>query len=178
MEIVPIFAGRLYSFRYSDRNYTEYYRIFRDWNDIEYLDDFFEENKSHFKESYHGESLDSTIFDIPVKAREMQRSLVLASTASTNKLDTFFKPLDQNIVTLTDFPRQKSYSSGNPSLLRVYALKIDSGIYAITGGAIKLTGSMKDAENLKSELRRMSSCQDYLKNQGITDIEGFNELFI
>ena len=62
------------------------------------------------------------------------------------------------------------------SWLRIYALKIDENVYVITGGAIKLTKTMLEREHTKHELEKLERCHDYLREEGISDIEGFKEI--
>jgi hypothetical protein len=175
MEIVRIFAN-LYSFRYENQQETEYARLFQDWNDIEFLYEFFEENKEDFKVGYHGQDIDSTILKTRVKAQQFQTRLLQYSVPE-HSLNDVFKPLDQTIIKQATFNRSKAYGTGDPSLLRLYALKISEGVYVITGGAIKLTRLMQDAEHLQKELRKLESCRHYLHSLGIVDLEGFMELF-
>ncbi|PCJ22827.1 MAG: hypothetical protein COA97_12835 [Flavobacteriales bacterium] len=49
MEIVSIFAiieGSLYAVQYDGKSYDEFKTIFDQWQDIEYLEQFFEDNKN------------------------------------------------------------------------------------------------------------------------------------
>ena len=49
MEIITIFAlhdQALYSVKYSGQTFDEFDRLFDLWQDIQYLEDFFENNKS------------------------------------------------------------------------------------------------------------------------------------
>ncbi len=62
--------------------------------------------------------------------------------------------------------------------LRLYALRIDANTYVITGGAIKLTHKMGERLHTAKELDKMELCRNYLKDQGVFDIDSFNELDI
>ena len=46
------------------------------------------------------------------------------------------------------------------SWLRIYAIKLEPGIYVITGGAIKLTRTMQEREHTLVELARMEKVAD------------------
>lgn len=61
------------------------------------------------------------------------------------------------------------------SWLRVYALKLSSGIYIITGGAIKLTATMQEREHTLNELVKMEKVRQFLLDEHIIDNESFME---
>lgn len=61
------------------------------------------------------------------------------------------------------------------SWLRLYAIKLVSGIYIITGGAIKLTAKMQEREHTSVELVKLEKVRRYLLDANITDDEGFVE---
>lgn len=88
-------------------------------------------------------------------------------------LDYFFKPLDNNEYRIGDLSRRK----GRRKMLRLYAIRIESNVYVITGGAIKLPLQhlMKDREHTQKELIRLNTARDYLKNNGIFDEDSFFE---
>lgn len=68
----------------------------------------------------------------------------------------------------------KRQSSHN-SWLRIYAIKLDKGIYLITGGAIKLTHLMSEREHTLNELKKMEMVRNYLLDSGIVDADGIKE---
>lgn len=61
------------------------------------------------------------------------------------------------------------------SWLRIYALKLSSGIYIITGGAIKLTATMQEREHTLNELAKMEKVRQFLLDEHIIDDESFIE---
>lgn len=69
---------------------------------------------------------------------------------------------------LRDTPRHASW-------LRIYAIKLDPGIYIITGGAIKLTRTMQEREHTLVELARMENVRRYLLENDITDMDSFKD---
>lgn len=62
-----------------------------------------------------------------------------------------------------------------PSWLRIYAIKLDSNVYVVTGGAIKLTQKM-DRPHLMAELKKQERCKKWLKEQGVYDQDGLQEV--
>lgn len=59
------------------------------------------------------------------------------------------------------------------SWLRVYAIRIETDVYIVTGGAIKLTPSMQDRPHTMLELQKLNKCRDYLKQNGGFDQDRF-----
>ena len=61
------------------------------------------------------------------------------------------------------------------SWLRIYAIKLDPGIYVITGGAIKLTRTMQEREHTLVELARMEKVRRFLLDNNILDKDSFDD---
>lgn len=59
------------------------------------------------------------------------------------------------------------------SWLRIYAIKLEPGIYIITGGAIKLTRTMQEREHTLIELARMEKVRRFLLDNDIVDKDSF-----
>jgi len=57
--------------------------------------------------------------------------------------------------------------------LRIYAIRIDENLYAITGGAIKITKTMQEHKDTRNELAQLKYSRDWLKDQGIETDESF-----
>lgn len=78
---------------------------------------------------------------------------------------------------MTDSFLSKEKAKGkNPihaSWLRIYAIRIQSGVYIVTGGAIKLTATMKERAHTIKELERMNRVRDFLVEIGISDLDDF-----
>ena len=74
--------------------------------------------------------------------------------------------------------REKAKGKGNAlhaSWLRIYAIKIEAGVYLITGGAIKLTATMSERSHTLAELAKMEHVRNYLIDNGVYDLDGFND---
>lgn len=59
--------------------------------------------------------------------------------------------------------------------MRIYAIRIESNAYVITGGTIKLTRTVQEREHSKKAYEQLKAGQDYLKDQGIFDKDSFVE---
>ena len=56
-----------------------------------------------------------------------------------------------------------------------YAIRLESGRYIITGGAIKLTATMQEREHTLEELNKLNKVRDYLISLGVFDYNGFED---
>lgn len=59
--------------------------------------------------------------------------------------------------------------------LRIYAIKLNPGIYVVTGGAIKLTRTMQEREHTLNELVKMEKVRQYLVDNNVIDDDSFTE---
>ncbi len=74
--------------------------------------------------------------------------------------------------------KEKARLRNNPrhaSWLRIYAIKLEPGIYIITGGAIKLTRTMQEREHTLVELARMEKVRRFLLDNNIADKDSFTD---
>lgn len=53
------------------------------------------------------------------------------------------------------------------------AIKLVSGVYIITGGAIKLTATMQEREHTRRELIKLEKVRNFLLEQNVIDDTGF-----
>lgn len=170
MKIIPIFEPRLYAFRYKNESIDELERLFREWNDIEYLESFFEENKDDLK--YFKIDVEEAINETFNEAQAFQNKLFELAQDENQQLDAIFRNLNNEEYRLFELTKQKS----RRRWLRIYAIRIDTNVYAITGGAIKLTKLMESKPHTQKELDKLDRCKNYLKGSGVFDIDSFNEL--
>ncbi len=180
MEIVPIFAKHLYAVRYSEGDPDEFEKKFMQWSDIEYLEEFFETHKRDLENGfYRNTTVEDAVFITKDQASQLEQKLIQLSKfpvkSLPESLDKLFRPLDKNL-TENELEKSKAYGIPAPSWLRVYAIKISQNVYIVTGGAIKLTKYMSEREHTDKELRKLYRTVDFLKEQGIIDREGFEEL--
>lgn len=164
MKIVTIFAGRLYSFHYNDESENELKRLLNLWNDPEYLHNFIYKHKHDI-----GNSVEVVIQQILDNIEELEESLYELATGEFEKLDTFFKPLDNLEYHFRILSRQK----GRKNYLRIYAIKIDENCFVITGGAIKFTHLMEERKHTINELKKLDRCKQFLNEHGVFDNDSF-----
>ena len=74
--------------------------------------------------------------------------------------------------------REKAKLNKRPkhaSWLRLYAIKLEPGIYIVTGGAIKLTKTMQERSHTLRELEKMEKVRNDLISQNVIDADSFVE---
>ncbi|MFM9839198.1 MAG: hypothetical protein ACKVOQ_13090 [Cyclobacteriaceae bacterium] len=168
-----IFADRLLAFHYEDSETDEFERLFDSWQDPVFLQVFFIENEDDLKSGFFGSiTIKDAILYTKQEAKRFENRIREFSTNNNKSLDHLFKPLSINGEKVK-FEKSKAYGDRQDSWLRIYAIKIEPGCYIITGGAIKLTQRMDDRAHTKNELKKLKRCTDFLREQGVTDIEGF-----
>ena len=94
-------------------------------------------------------------------------------------LDAFFQPLGEKDIHILKLQKNKGkpYHFGHPSWIRIYALKLESNVYVITGAAIKLSEKMQEKECTKVELKKIEQCRNFLLSEDVFDKDSFIDIF-
>jgi len=167
MKIVPIFAKKLYSFCYKEEDESELERLLNCWTDVAYLFNFLEENKSDIGSKTISEMTLEILEDVDY----IEDRLIQLCQDDNENLDFFFKSLYNQEYQFIPLSKQK----GRKDYLRIYAIRIDSNCYVITGGALKLTLLMEDRAHTLLELQKLENARQYLKMHDVFDSDSFNE---
>lgn len=177
MEIVRIFTEHLMAFRYGTDQPDEFSRLFHQWQNPDFLYTFFAEHIDDLRSGFFGPiSLQAATKRTRDEAKRLERILQELAVGLHSNLDSVFEPLQlQEPITLG---RSKVTGDHPRSWLRLYAIKLEPKVYIVTGGAIKLTRAMQDREHTRQELSKLNRCRDYLREQGITEIDGLSELIV
>lgn len=172
MEFIRIFGGEVnvLAVKFKTEDADEFGKAFDSWHDVEYLEDFFERNKSDF-DFYDITSIDHAIERTRKEAQALEDELSLCDEGK-RKLFDIFKPLRNNEF-IFEFPLEVK-GRLKPGWLRLYALEVEPDVYVITGGAIKLTLHM-EREHLQSELDKLKRVKKYMKDNGFTDLDALIE---
>jgi hypothetical protein len=177
MKIIHIFGDSLYSFQYDHENLNEFEQLFDNWQDPEFLEQFFTKNEADLTSGFFGSiSIEDAALKTNQEANRLEKKLLSLANSNKQSLDDIFKPLHKAGHDIGSFSSSKAYGDISKSWLRVYALKIENGVYVVTGGAIKLTKTLEEREHTKLELQRIDRCKAFLKEQGIDNIDGIVEL--
>jgi len=187
MKIVDIFAivnASLYAVQYDGKPYDEFKTLFDQWQDIEYLEDFFENNKKDLEEGfYKGISIEDAILRTTNEASKFEQKIKESAENSIcnpdeeNTLEkVVFKSLHKDILN-NDYIESKAYGVKHKSWLRIYAIRLTENVYFVSGGGIKITKDMTP-EYLKDELKKLKATTEYLKENFIVDDDdlGYIEL--
>jgi hypothetical protein len=174
MKIISIFAPHLYAISYPKAydtvwneeinsffeeeeigNADEFERNFELWSNPIYLYDYFNKNQAYLKDKFwRAISIEDAARITKQKAFEFEELL----TENNTNIESHFQPLDNRTIHFTELIKGKS----KYDWLRLYAIKIDSNRFLITGGAIKLTHNMEDHESTRDELKKLEKTKKIL----------------
>lgn len=168
--------GKLWAVRFDGESENELSKLFAKWNDVNWLRSFFIKNiddlNSYFKITDITQAVKDTIEDSD------QLECVLLDLSPEADLSMLFRPLNNNEMSDAMLQKEKARLKRrlkHSSWLRLYAIKLVSGVYIITGGAIKLTATMQEREHTRNELIKLEKVRRYLHEENITDDTGFME---
>ena len=169
--------GRLWAVMYDGDGVNIMEKVFSQWNDYEWLRSFFYVHFDDLASYFHITDIDRAVFDTVDDANDLE-CLILDFEPSAD-LDELFRPLENTRLSemLLGREKVKGRCATHASWLRLYAIRLDSGRYVITGGAIKLTATMKEREHTLKELIRMNKVRDYLISLGIYDYNGLEDYY-
>lgn len=171
MEIINTFVPGLTTFKFHSKDELD--RNLDLWTDEKYLYDYFEKNESNL-EYYNVKSIKEAVLITIKQARKIQEKLFELMNDESKNLDELFQNLDDNEYHEITLSKQKY----RQSWLRLYAIKIESNHYVITGGAIKLVHKMNQNELTKNEKQIIENCRNYLLDNGVYDAESFYEFIL
>ena len=164
--------GRLWAVRYDKDHVNALERVLSQWSDAEWLTDFFMQNIDDLISYFKITNIEDAIYQTMEDRDDM--ACVIMDISPDANLDRFFRPLDNNRTSEMILGKE----NGRPnrqSWLRLYAIKLNVGIYIITGGAIKLTRTMQEREHTLIELERMEKVRNFLLNEHVFDEESFED---
>lgn len=188
IEIVPIFNPRsapdhgLLAIKLDNEPIDEFAKIMAKWKDPEEMMNYCKNNLPALRESYgYLITADEAAMKLMDEAMELRFFLLQLATKQKpgTNLQQIFKPLDNSNTSLTELQLSKASAKTRERKdpkLRIYAIRLDENTYIVTGGAIKLTKYMREAEDTRIQLQRMNKVRDWLKDQGISFAEDLNEL--
>lgn len=137
---------------------------------------FFKQNIGDLASYFKITDVNQAIYDT-IEDSDRLQCLIMDISPDT-KLDQIFRPLENSRVSEMLLGREKARlrnTQRHASWLRIYAIKLDPGIYVITGGAIKLTRTMQEREHTLVELARMEKVRNFLLDNNIADMDSFKD---
>ena len=180
MEIVEIFDEHLYSIQYAGCDMDEYSRVMSMWRDLDYLLSFFNENAKYMgaeiwkTAGLSPENPHKSAARVVSEADDLEKYLYVLSQNTNDgqvpDFDSMFKHLDGKYKFLTELVPQKSYGRYRPSLLRLYAIKLESNCYLIVYGGIKVGSKIQNSPVLKDEVEPLiDKVLSFLRQNGIVE---------
>ena len=124
-------------------------------------------NKNKIKTYFEIDDINVAVQDTIEDASYMEDVIL---NGRQDELDEMFQPLSREDSTIVTYSRRKARQwerEDHDSWLRIYAIKLDPGVYVITGGAIKLARKMQDAVATSSELQRLNDLKQYFVDNGV-----------
>ncbi|MDR1883024.1 MAG: hypothetical protein LBR26_09650 [Prevotella sp.] len=165
--------GRLWAVRNKSEEDNELYKLFDRWNDVVWLRSFFKANMDDLTSYFKITDVKDAIMDTIEDSESLERMILDLSPYAN--LDTIFRPLSNyNIGVYLEKDKAKiNERRHHASWLRIYAIKLNQGVYIVTGGSIKLTATMQEREHTANELLKMEQARRFLIENGIVDDDGF-----
>lgn len=167
-EIIP---GKLWAVKYDGDEDNILNIVMERMMDTSCVRSICEKNEEGLR--YHGVDIETAIDDTQEDAINIFNKLL--SVEENSDLDKLFWNLSK-YVNDPILQRSKGFlekRKRHKSWIRIYAVKLESGKYIITGGTIKLVKDMRDAENTQIELDHLNQCREYLKSNGAGDYDSF-----
>lgn len=183
MEIETIVNGTLYSIKFDDKELNEFEIAFKLWKDMTYLSDYFESYinlyNSKFWYSRGFETIEDAIAWVANDAIELRKKLVkLAINSLTGNhpdLEDYFEPLMGQYSYIHQLVPSKGYGVKFPSMLRIYAIKIETNCYLMVHGGIKLTADIAGTPELEAVLfNKIDTVIRFLKENAIDQVDDLN----
>lgn len=182
MEIIEIYPDNLFAVKFDDKDKNEYEAAFELWQDLDYLVKFFDDNKNLVTTDFWREALPS------LDSEDLARSIIdesfdlldyikkIAKNTSKDQspdFDDFFHELGgKKYRYLREYMPQKSYGTATPTMLRLYAIRLDSNCYIVVHGGIKLTREIQGTPLLTKELfPKIDNVLQFFRANGIIDTE-------
>ncbi len=180
VEIVEIYKEWLYSISFDEEDLTEYHRVFRQWHNLDYLVRFFTEHRDYVDTVFwrnaglNPDNPEQSAERVIDEADSLESYIIqLVSNCSDGvkpDFDEYFHFLGGKYKCLWSLEPVKSYGTESPSLLRLYAIKIDANCYLIVYGGIKLGDTIQNSPVLRDKVfHKIDSVLNYLRTNGIAD---------
>jgi len=167
---------RLWAVRYEGEESNCFDSLFSQWYDMNWLKKFFSENLADLSSFFHITDVYQAVMETLSEASRLE-CLVLDISPEAN-LDLLFKHLENSRFSEMTLGREKATGDGtrrHHSWLRIYAIKIEAGVYLVTGGAIKLTATMAERSHTMEQLALMERVRNHLIDKGVYDLEGLDD---
>lgn len=161
---------RLWAVKYEKDDTNCFDMLFSRWYDMTWLKSFFQENLADLTSFFRITDVYQAVMETMDEARQLE--CLMLDIAPEANLDTLFHHLDNGRFSEMALGKEKAKGPGlgyRPSWLRIYAIKMEPGIYLVTGGAIKLTATMSERSHTMAELAKLEQVRNYLLDNRVFD---------
>ncbi len=174
MEIVRIFGRAdseegLFAVKYQKDGPDEFDRLFTQLNDARYVESFCYENEADLADAFQRPvTVKEAAIDIMHEATLMEQQLFDYCEGAV--LQEIFKPLFNHEYILSPLQLSKAcilVRMFHRPKIRIYAIRLASNAFIMTGGAIKLTATMNDRPHLMEELSKLNRVKSWLQQNDI-----------
>lgn len=169
MKIVDIFTeelpGHLYAIILEKNDVNEFDRNIDKWTSVEYLRQYAKTNSIA--------DVSGFINIINHEIEEIDNFLIAVLNCNI-ELNHGFRSLSNSEFLEKALSFQKSKFRFQ-KLIRIYAIKIESNCFLITGGAIKIKRTMQEHPDTILELAKLNRVKNFLITQGILDQDAISE---
>ena len=180
LKILHIFAiqnDKILSVQYNDGKADTFTQCFEDWEDVEYVRSYFKERIDLLQKPFWKLNVMEATMRLMQEANDF-RDYIFDCIKNEEDLDgAVFHTLHKDEMAFERI-QSKAYGTFNPSMLRLYAIRLGINCYLVTGGGIKLTEAIQDDAILAKELVKLEFVQAYLKELGIDDFTDLGYLEI
>ena len=169
-------SGRLWAVIYEGDAENVLTKTFSNWFDPDFLHQFFKENSADLTKYFRITNLEQAVFDSMEDAAQL--ACVIFDLEPDANLDAVFRPLENYRMSEMLLSKEKAkgqVTNNHPSWLRIYAIKVEAGVYLVTGGAIKLTWTMAERDHTLRELEKMERVRNYLLSNGVIDLDSLKD---
>ena len=168
--------GRLWAVKYDGENTNCFDSLFAKWYDMNWLVKFFSDNLADLSSYFRITDVYQAVMETMDEATQLE--CVMMDISPDANLDELFRHLENSRYSEMVLGREKAKGEGlgyRSSWLRIYAIKIEPGIYLVTGGAIKLTATMPERSHTLSELAKLERVRNYLMDNGVFDLDSLKD---
>lgn len=180
--IFEIVEGALASIKYEDEPEDAFAYCFSMWEDVEYLENFFEEHKTDLSGEFWQMGVEDAVIKVLDEARTFKEDIFYyaehgkTATGAEQLENYIFTPLHKDILSNIRIESKAYGTESGRSMLRMYAIRLGSNQYVVTGGAIKLTKELQSSEHTARELDKLKLVSSYLKTLGIDGASDYGYL--
>ncbi len=175
-EDIPEDESLIWEFIFQADGIAEYDRLMEQWFDPEYLEHFFEDNKTFLDTDFwqHMSVEDAIIktLDEASNLDEMIYELACGQEWGEKKsLYDVFVPLYKQDAEGRHKDEFKAKPDSHPPFLRLYGLRLADGTIIVASGGIKLVGKMDESTELEEAKKKIGRVKHYCKENGINYLE-------